>query len=76
MAATATPPVLTDRQQQLVDFLKTSIERDGYVPSVREMGAEMGITSPNGVMAHLKALEKKGAIRRKPNLARAIKVLV
>ena len=46
----------------------------GYGPTVREIGNEFGIRSPNGVMCHLKALEKKGLIIREPNMARAIQL--
>lgn len=67
---------LTYRQQEVVDFLKSSIAKRGFCPSVREIGDHMGIRSPNGVMAHLKALERKRVISREPNLARAVKVLV
>ena len=48
--------------------------RSGYGPTVREIGDEFGIKSPNGVMCHLKALEKKGLITREPNLSRAIQL--
>src|SRR5581483_409794 len=44
----------------------------GYGPTVREIGTEFKISSPNGVMCHLKALEKKGLIIREPNMSRAI----
>jgi len=55
---------LTDRQQEVLDFIQTSIERDGYPPTIREIGAELGIRSTNGVNDHLKALERKGYINR------------
>ncbi|MEM8734767.1 MAG: transcriptional repressor LexA, partial [Planctomycetota bacterium] len=46
----------------------------GYGPTVREIGEHMNIRSPNGVMCHLKALEKKGMITRKANKSRAIEL--
>ena len=46
----------------------------GYGPTVREIGNEFGIRSPNGVMCHLKALEKKGLIIREAHMARAIQL--
>lgn len=46
----------------------------GYGPTVREIGIHMGIRSPNGVMCHLRALEKKGMIRRSANKSRAIEL--
>ena len=74
--APITAPVLTDRQQEVVDYLKSSLAERGFCPSVREIGDKLGINSPNGVMVHLKALERKGAIKRTERIARAIKVLV
>jgi len=55
---------LTERQQEVLDFISTKIERDGYPPTIREIGAELGIRSTNGVNDHLKALERKGYINR------------
>lgn len=67
-------PILTSRQQEIFDFLKEKILVRGYGPTVREIGNQFGIRSPNGVMCHLKALEKKGLIIREPNMARAIQL--
>lgn len=63
---------LTKRQQEIYDFLKDRILNRGYGPTVREIGEYFGIKSPNGVMCHLKALEKKGLITRESNMSRAI----
>jgi repressor LexA len=65
---------LTPRQREIYDFVKDNIMNRGYGPTVREIGDEFGIKSPNGVMCHLKALEKKGLIIREPNLSRAIQL--
>lgn len=65
---------LTDRQSEIFDFLKDRILVRGYGPTVREIGNQFGISSPNGVMCHLKALEKKGLIIREPRMARAIQL--
>ena len=65
---------LTPRQQEIYDFLRTKIIDRGYGPTVREIGAEFGIKSPNGVMCHLKALEKKGLITREEKMSRAIEL--
>ena len=65
---------LTNRQQEIYDFVKSKITGRGYGPTVREIGTEFGIKSPNGVMCHLKALERKGFIVRDPNMSRAIKL--
>ncbi|MEX0585696.1 MAG: transcriptional repressor LexA [Pirellulales bacterium] len=63
---------LTERQREVYEFIREKIRQRGYGPTVREIGAEFGISSPNGVMCHLKALEKKGLISREPNMSRAI----
>jgi repressor LexA len=66
---------LTSRQREIYVFIKSKIKGRGYGPTVREIGTEFGIRSPNGVMCHLKALQKKGLILREPNMSRAIQLL-
>jgi len=66
---------LTERQREIFDFIRGKIEGRGYGPTVREIGAAFEIKSPNGVMCHLKALEKKGIIKREGFSARAITLL-
>ena len=66
--------VLTTRQKEIYEFLKDKIMNRGYGPTVREIGAQFGIKSPNGVMCHLKALEKKGLITRESHMSRAIQL--
>jgi repressor LexA len=66
-------PTLTTRQQAIYDFLLKSIREKGYAPSIPEIGARFNIASTNGVSDHLKALEKKGYIRRAGK--RAIEIL-
>lgn len=63
---------LTKRQREVYEFIRSKIRTRGYGPTVREIGTEFEISSPNGVMCHLKALEKKGLILREPNMSRAI----
>ena len=65
---------LTERQQAVYEFIRDKIRNRGYGPTVREIGVNFGIRSPNGVMCHLKALEKKGVINREPNMSRAIQL--
>lgn len=74
MARNDSKPALTKRQQEIFDFLKDKIVNRGYGPTVREIGAQFGIRSPNGVMCHLKALEKKGLITRESHMSRAIQL--
>src|SRR5580704_5541933 len=65
---------LTERQREIYDFIRDKIKNRGYGPTVREIGEHFDIKSPNGVMCHLKALEKKGLIIREPNMSRAIQL--
>ncbi len=67
-------PALTQRQSDIYEFLKDKILNRGYGPTVREIGNHFGIRSPNGVMCHLKALEKKGLITRESHMSRAIQL--
>ncbi len=66
---------LTERQREIYEFIKEKIEGRGYGPTVREIGQAFDIRSPNGVMCHLKALEKKELIKREGFSARAIQLL-
>lgn len=65
---------LTPRQQEIYDFIEDKILNRGYGPTVREIGKAFNIRSPNGVMCHLKALEKKGLINREEHMSRAIQL--
>ena len=67
---------LTKRQKSVFEFIRDKIRNRGYGPTVREIGEQFKIASPNGVMCHLKALEKKGLISREPNMSRAIQLAV
>jgi repressor LexA len=66
---------LTPRQREIYNFIRSKIQGRGYGPTVREIGVHFLIKSPNGVMCHLKALQKKGMIHREPNMSRAIQLL-
>ncbi|MBN9520724.1 transcriptional repressor LexA [bacterium] len=55
---------LTDKQQQIYAFIRKTIETKGFPPAIRDICEAFGISSPNGVMCHLKALQKKGYINR------------
>ena len=57
-------PNITTRQHEILDYIRDKIENRGFPPSIREIGSAFDIASPNGVMCHLKALEKKGYIER------------
>lgn len=64
---------LTDRQQMVLDFIRQSITDRGYPPTLREIGARMGIKSTNGVNDHLRALERKGYLTREDMKSRALR---
>jgi repressor LexA len=66
---------LTLRQKEIYEFIREKIDTRGYGPTVREIGQGFDIKSPNGVMCHLKALEKKGLIQREGFSARAIQLV-
>ena len=65
----------TDRQMEIYGFIRDKIHNRGYGPTVREIGQAFKIRSPNGVVCHLKALERKGLITRGKNMSRAIELV-
>jgi len=66
---------LTRRQKEILDFISEMTEKNGFPPTIREIGKKFRIASTNGVRAILSALSVKGYIRRKPLLSRGIEVL-
>jgi len=67
---------LTPRQQRVLATIKDSIESRGYPPSMREIGAAVGLTSSSSVAHQLKTLEEKGFLKRDPNRPRALEVFL
>ncbi|MGK7296150.1 MAG: transcriptional repressor LexA [Candidatus Wenzhouxiangella sp. M2_3B_020] len=67
---------LSSRQREILDFIRERIENDGLPPTRAEINARFGFSSPNAAQSHLRALEKKGAIRLNARLARGIVPLV
>ena len=65
---------ITKRQQQIYDFIRSYQKEKGYPPSVREMAAAVGLSSPSTVHAHLSALEDHGLIKRDATKPRALEV--
>jgi repressor LexA len=63
---------LTEKQQTIFNYIRSMIEDRGLGPTIREIAAEMNFKSPNGVMCHLAALERKGLINRTSNRSRSI----
>jgi repressor LexA len=64
---------LTARQEQVLSYIRQSIHERGYPPTLREIGAHMGIRSTNGVNDHLRALERKGYLTREDMKSRALR---
>ena len=64
---------LTQRQRDILDFISSSIVERGFPPTLREIGEHFHIRSTNGVNDHLKALEKKGHLRREDLKSRAMR---
>jgi repressor LexA len=67
---------LTQRQQEIFDFVKRYSREHGYPPTVRDIGQAVGLTSSSTVHTHLANLEKLGVLKRDPTKPRALEVLV
>lgn len=65
---------LTKRQRQMLDHIQKFINENGYSPTLEEIGAMMGLSSPATVHKHLQNLESKGMVRRKANHSRALEL--
>ncbi|WP_137813591.1 transcriptional repressor LexA [Gandjariella thermophila] len=66
---------LTPRQRRVLEVIRSWLDRHGYPPSVREIGEAVGLTSTSSVAHQLRALERKGYLRRDPNRPRAVGML-
>jgi repressor LexA len=67
--------MLTGRQQEIWDFLVEYVDGHGYPPTVREIGAKVGLASPSTVHAHLANLERAGLLKRDPTKPRALELV-
>ncbi len=67
---------LTKRQNEILTYIKEYIVSHGYPPTVREIGADLGVSSPATIHAHLNNLEKKGFIKKEGSKNRALELLV
>src|SRR5215510_2389321 len=65
-------PLLTDRQREILNYIEREVRTTGVPPSIRQIGVALGISSTNGVRAHLQALEKKGYSHRSSRTSRVI----
>ena len=66
--------MLTTRQQQVLEYIKETVETRGYPPSVREIGDAVGLSSPSSVHAQLNSLVAAGMIKKDPAKPRAIMI--
>lgn len=64
--------MLTDRQQEILDFIREQQQMRGVTPSTVEIQEHFGFASPNAVTSHLLALQRKGVLQREPNKARGL----
>ena len=67
-------PPITARQERILAAIRDSIRDRGYPPTIREIGAAVGLVSPSSVTHHLKALERHGLLHREPHGSRAVDV--
>lgn len=66
---------LTPRQQEILEYILNHASEYGYPPTIRRIGDQFHINSPNGVKDHLLALQRKGAIKLHPKTSRGIEIL-
>lgn len=66
---------ISEKQLQILEFMKNEVKQKGYPPSVREICEAVGLKSTSTVHGHLARLEKRGLIRRDPTKPRAIEIL-
>ena len=66
---------LTNRQSEVLDFIKSYIAKHGYPPAVREIGAALGLSSPATTQSHITALENKGYIKKTNSKYRSLEIV-
>jgi repressor LexA len=67
--------MLTKKQAAVLAFIRSHVERSGFTPSTREIQVHFGFASQTAAVNHLRALERKGVIRKDPRKARALTLL-
>ncbi len=75
MSASTKDVELTKRQEEILEFIKTHIEQSGFPPTILEIQKEFSFKSPNAVQEHIKALARKGCVRRNPHKWRGLEVV-
>ena len=66
---------ITRRQKEILDYLRSFLDQQGYSPTLEEIAEHFSLASLNGVYKHLRALEERGFIRRLANQARSIQLV-
>lgn len=66
--------MLSERQEQVLEYIKETVQGRGYPPSVREIGEAVGLSSPSSVHAQLNSLVEAGMIKKDPSKPRAIMI--
>jgi len=66
---------ISERQKEILEYIKESILKNGYPPSVREICEAVNLKSTSSVHSHLETLEEKGYIRRDPTKPRTIEII-
>ncbi len=69
-----TVATLTGKRRQILEFIAEHIQRNGYPPSVREIGEAVGLSSSSTVHTHLQLLQREGFLRRDPTKPRTLSV--
>ncbi|MHA4947572.1 transcriptional repressor LexA [Micromonospora sp. SD19] len=72
--AEAEPPHISSKQQRILTVIRDWVQQHGYPPTVREIGAAVGLGSPSSVAHHLNTLERRGLLRREANASRAVDI--
>lgn len=67
--------MVSERQREIYDFIVAYARKHGYPPTVREIGADVGLASPSTVHVHLAKLEQAGYLRRDPTKPRALELV-
>ena len=67
--------VLTERQQEVLDFIRDTLHRHGHSPSLREIAGHFGFKSMKAAADHVTALRRKGALEHRPRTARSLRVV-
>ena len=66
---------LTERQAEVLAFIKKYLKCAGFPPTPAEIAAKFGFKSPTASVQHIRALEDKGYVKRTPRVARGLRVL-